>query len=152
MSLTRNVLRMVDGQLAQVTEHIEEAEATEIRGEWLNNARSGKKDRITAAYRRSTNATFKHRGKDIECDKDSRDDLYEIALYVLMNDRFPAWFTGEWKCADNSYLNISNVNALKQIFSAMVEQTGELFTRMQGSKARIDSLQTIEEIQEFDDG
>ena len=101
-----------------------------------------KKAEITEARAKASQGEFTYEGKLISCDALSRSDIDGTNGYVVSHNEFPGGWPGAWKAVDNSYVPITNVEAWKAFYSAMVTQGVANFIKSQTLKAQVDACTT----------
>jgi hypothetical protein len=108
----------------------------------LAQLKEAKKAEITEARAKASQGEFTYEGKLISCDSLSRSDIDGTNGYVVSHNEFPGGWPGAWKAVDNSYVPITNVEAWKAFYSAMVTQGVANFIKSQTLKAQVDACTT----------
>lgn len=113
----------------------------------LSDMKLAKNAQINASRMAANQGTFTYAGKEIAADPLARGDIDAINGIVSLIQALPAGWPGFWKCADNSYLPISDVPTWIAFYGALVEQGQVNFARSQVLKAQLAAATTLAEIE-----
>jgi uncharacterized membrane protein len=109
--------------------------------------RAAKNDEINAWRATANQTTFPHAGKQIACDALSRSDIDGVANNIALSGGFPAGFPMAWKATDNTFIELADVDAFKDMYTSMTAQGTENFNHAQALKAQLAAASTPEEIE-----
>jgi hypothetical protein len=143
------------------------AVSDEVRAAWVtyraNEARDGveltppapvdlaalkaaKNDEINAWRAAANQSSFPHDGKQVACDALSRSDIDGVANGIALSGGFPAGFPMAWKATDNTFIQLTDVDAFRAMYASMTAQGTANFNHAQDLKARLAVAGTPEEI------
>lgn len=105
-----------------------------------------KKNLINSWRSKENNTFFVHNGKQISCDNLSRGDIDAVAGNISLRGAFPEGFPGAWKCIDNTYIPIQDLEDFKSMYASMTRQGTMNFMRAQELKEQIANSTSIEEL------
>jgi hypothetical protein len=108
--------------------------------------KAAKNDEINAWRALANMSTFPHAGKQIACDALSRSDIDGVANNISLSGGFPAGFPMAWKATDNTFIELADVDAFKDMYASMTAQGTENFNHAQALKAQLAAASTPEEI------
>jgi hypothetical protein len=112
----------------------------------LDALKAAKNDQINAWRAEANLSTFPHAGKRIACDALSRSDIDGVANNIALAGGFPAGFPMAWKATDNTFIQLADVDAFKDMYASMTAQGTENFTHAQALKAQLAAAGTPEEV------
>jgi hypothetical protein len=108
--------------------------------------KAAKNEQINAWRALANMSTFPHAGKQIACDALSRSDIDGVANNISLSGGFPAGFPMAWKATDNTFIELADVDAFKDMYTSMTAQGTENFNHAQALKALLAAAGTPEEI------
>jgi hypothetical protein len=108
--------------------------------------KAAKNEQINAWRAAANMSTFPHAGKQIACDALSRSDIDGVANNISLSGGFPAGFPMAWKATDNTFIELADVDAFKDMYTSMTAQGTENFNHAQALKALLAAAGTPEEI------
>jgi hypothetical protein len=108
--------------------------------------KAAKNDEINAWRATANQTTFPHAGKQIACDALSRSDIDGVANNIALSGGFPAGFPMAWKATDNTFIELADVDAFKDMYASMTAQGTENFNHAQDLKAQLAAASTPEEV------
>jgi hypothetical protein len=108
--------------------------------------KAAKNEQINVWRATANQSTFRHAGKQIACDALSRSDIDGVANNIALSGGFPAGFPMAWKATDNTFIELADVDAFKDMYASMTAQGTENFSHAQALKAQLATASTPEEI------
>lgn len=150
-------------------EYIEEVFPSELDGDWyqtwevrskwasqeeadqamalkLAAAKEAKNLEINTARLNANRGWFTFLDCRIACDQLSREDIDGVNGEVLNTGALPVNWPGGWKHMDNGYVPITNIEAWKSFYSAMVAQGMANFAKAQSLKQQLENALTVQEV------
>lgn len=112
----------------------------------LDELKAIKNAEINAGRLTANLSSFPYAGKQIACDALSRSDIDAVNGYVSLTGGFRVGWAGLWKATDNSYVDVSTVDAWKAFYAAMVDQGQANFSHAQDLKSQLASATTAEAV------
>lgn len=112
----------------------------------LEQGKKAKNDAINKKRLELNATTFPYMGKEIAVDELSMKDILSTAIFVALNNAFPPGWPGGWKATDNSIIPLQNVNAFKNMFSALTAAGTTNFNTAQTKKAQLAAATTLEQV------
>jgi len=136
---------MVDGVTRDATpEELAEIEARSVVD--IEMMKAAKNEQINGWRAAANTSTFSHAGKDFDCDALSRSDIDGVANHVGLFQDFPTGFLGVWKAADNTMLEVPDVDAFRALYASMTAQGAANFMHSQELKAQLAAATTPEAV------
>jgi hypothetical protein len=108
--------------------------------------KASKNDEINAWRAVANLSTFPHAGKQIACDALSRSDIDGVANNIALFGGFPQGFPMAWKATDNTFIELADVDAFREMYGSMTAQGTANFNHAQDLKAQLAAASTPEEI------
>lgn len=117
-----------------------------VEGLSLEQIRDQKNAEINATRESINSTSFTFKGKAIRCRPLDRSDIDGTNGYIALFGTFPDGWAGGWKCADNTYVPIANLEDWKAFYKSMVDTGNANFLYAQQLKNRLALAATHEEI------
>ena len=143
-SATADGVHIVGGALTTkwvVSELSEQQKATK-----LAQLKAARNQQINEDREAANFGTFTHNGQPVSCDRLSRSDIDGMANQIGLLGDFPQGWPGYWKCADNTYLEMTTIAQFKAMYASMIGQGLYNFGVSQTRKAALAAATTPEEV------
>ena len=112
----------------------------------INAAKLAKNAQINNWRDGANSSSFTYMGEKISIDEASRYAFLGIAGGISMTGELSSGFPMKWKTLDNSYLDLPDVNAFKDLFSALIDASTANFNQSEVLKAELIAATKKEEV------
>jgi len=112
----------------------------------LDDVKAAKLAELNKAYRTAMSGNFYFNTTPVQMGSYGKSNIDAINGYISLNNSLPANWSGTWKAADNSLIQIPDVSTWTEFYAAMIYQISNNFEKLQILKTRVTNSNTIDKV------
>jgi hypothetical protein len=112
----------------------------------LDDVKVAKLTELNKAYRTAMSGNFYFNTTPVQMGGYSKSNIDAVNGYISLNNSLPTNWSGTWKAADNSLIQIPDVSTWTEFYAAMIDQISNNFEKLQTLKTRVTNSNTIDKV------